>query len=267
MAYTPEQLRLYRFYSDKGEWDKAYQALEGGGVAPVASAAPVNGLLGLGSADAGALQGLLSQFRRAEEERQFANAGRDEAPIGDHERNPTGFGRNLNTFMEWSSEDQKNKRKELEAGLAFKQNLAGINPVAGAAIPGLTSLNAVSGFLNRFFPNNTDAAKLKMINEMMGGTYQTPAKPSSSGGFVQGLLNFFGGGGEDDSGTTTTGGGSTGGGFIGGNTWQEEAMRDDLAAEQAQAEAEALARDFDYGPGGGHSRSQGRVRGELGYYG
>ena len=145
MAYTPEQLSLYRFYSDKGEWDKAYQALEGGGVAPapVASAAPTAGLLSIPGVNAGALQGLLAQFARAEEERQFADAGRDEAPIGDHERNPTGFGRNLNTFMEWSPEDQKNKIKELEAGLAFKQNLAGINPVAGAAIPGLTSLNTL----------------------------------------------------------------------------------------------------------------------------
>ena len=93
MAFTPEQLELYNRLSNEGDYEGAYQALYGNYVAPepAASASGLLSSLGLGSADAGALQGLLSQFRRAEEERQFADAGRDEAPIGDHQRDE-GFG-------------------------------------------------------------------------------------------------------------------------------------------------------------------------------
>ena len=87
----------------EGKFEEARASLQPGYVPSeeAASAGPAaSGLLSsLGSADAGALQGLLSQFRRAEEERQFADAGHDEAPIGDHERDEaftTGGGWNYN---------------------------------------------------------------------------------------------------------------------------------------------------------------------------
>lgn len=76
MAFTPEQLELYNRLSNEGDYEGAYQALYGNYVAPAPTAPAASGLLSsLNSADAGALQGLLSQFRRAEEERQFADAG------------------------------------------------------------------------------------------------------------------------------------------------------------------------------------------------
>ena len=77
MAFTPEQLELYNRLSNEGDYEGAYQALYGNYVAPAPAASAASGLLSsLNSSDSSALQGLLSQFRRAEEERQFADAGR-----------------------------------------------------------------------------------------------------------------------------------------------------------------------------------------------
>ena len=85
MAFTPEQLELYNRLSNEGDYEGAYQALYGNYVAPAPAASAASGLLSsLNSSDSSALQGLLSQFRRAEEERQFADAGRqDDEPDSD----------------------------------------------------------------------------------------------------------------------------------------------------------------------------------------
>ena len=140
MAFTPEQLELYNRLSNEGDYEGAYQALYGNYVAPAPTAPAASGLLSsLNSADAGALQGLLSQFRRAEEERQFADAGHDEAPIGDHERDEaftTGGGWNYNpesayeqAYHDMSAAD---RQKIIDAGKNAN--------VLGSGVKGLFSL-------------------------------------------------------------------------------------------------------------------------------
>ena len=162
MAYTPEQLRLYKFYSDKREWDKAYQALEGGGVAPVASVAPAapaaSGLLSsLNSADASALQGLLSQFARAEEERQFADAGNQGDGSGEA---PEEYDWNA-TWKDGRPVLSMDKLQQIYSGTESGLLPAGAGNVLTAAMPGGFFARMLGGLIG-------DHRKSKALETIVG---------------------------------------------------------------------------------------------------
>ena len=117
----------------KGLHKKAYDLIQRGSIeAPVqvASAAPVNGLLsslGLNSNDSRAIQGLLSQFRRAEEERRFADAGhQDHEDGGDggyDPETPAGFGKG--GFENWTFAERAKRQQQILGGQAFANTALG----------------------------------------------------------------------------------------------------------------------------------------------
>ena len=124
----------------RGLHKQAYDLIQRGSIeAPVqvASAAPVNGLLsslGLNSSDTNTFQGLLAQFRRAEEERQFADAGHQ-----DHEDGPgvsMGGGYNYNpgsaAETDYLNMDAADRQKIIDAGKNAN--------VLGSGVKGLFSL-------------------------------------------------------------------------------------------------------------------------------